>query len=585
MRNMNSTLLQLKDIFRKSLSKSFPNLSEEQISSYLEIIESSQPQFGHYQFNSAMKLAKSVSMSPRNIAETIVKNIDSHLIQKLEIAGPGFVNITLKTEYLASCVYKMMTEKNVGISQPTKPQKIIVEFSSPNTAKELHVGHLRSTIIGDSLAHLFETLGHDVLRLNHIGDWGTPFGMLIAYMQQYHEDVLLDKRPAELNELVSWYKAAKENFDTDEEFKKKAYKALVELQSGNPEAFKVWEKICSISRASYEQIYELLQIKINERGESFYRNELPEVVADLESKGLVQKVDGAKCVFPEGYLNREGLPLPLIVQKSDDGYTYATTDITAMRHRAQTEKADRIIVVTDAGQSLHIAMAHAVAQKAGYIDPQKTRFDHVTFGLVLRGDGKKFKTRSGDTEKLSDLLHTAVDKARDILRERDPNLSADQLEKSAKALGINAVKYADLSCNRSQDYTFSYDRMLRFDGNTAAFLMYSYVRISGIKRRIGKQIDLQAQETSVILEDPAEISLANHLQKFNDVLRDFADSLLPHRLAEYLYQLAEKFNAFFRDCRVEGSEHENSRLILCEVTARVMEIGFSILGISTVDRM
>jgi arginyl-tRNA synthetase len=460
-----------------------------------------------------------------------------------------------------------------------------VEFSSPNIAKELHVGHIRSTIIGDCLARLFEFLDQDVLRLNHLGDWGTQFGMLITYMKDFCPAVLTGETPTDLESLMKWYKASKKRFDEDAHFKNRAQKEVVLLQSGDKESMHAWKLICDVSRKGFQEIYDLMDVRLTERGESFYNPHLKEVVKELEQKGLVTISDGAKCVYLQGFQNREGEPLPMIIQKSDGGYNYDTTDLAAIRHRIYVEKADRMIYVVDVGQSLHFQMVFAAAEKAGWLERAKVQVDHVGFGLVLGEDGKKFKTRSGETEKLIDLLTEAVDKARAILIERLPTINQNELEHLARVLGIGAVKYADLSSLRTKDYTFSYERMLRFEGNTAVFLLYAYVRINGIKRKIGADMDQILSGHIINLQHPSEISLAVHLRRFGEVIEIMARELLPNRLTDYLYELSEKFNVFFRDCRVEGTPEEGSRLVLCELTARVLKQGLEILGLETVERM
>jgi arginyl-tRNA synthetase len=329
----------------------------------------------------------------------------------------------------------------------------------------------------------------------------------------------------------------------------------------------------------------LLDVQITERGESFYNPFLKEIVAEFEEKRLVSISDGAKCVYLEGFKNREGEPLPLMIQKSDGGYNYDTTDLAAIRHRIFVEKADRIIYLTDVGQSLHFQMIFAAAEKIGWLDPKKTEVNHVGFGLVLGADGKKFKTRSGETEKLIDLLVEAVDRARSMVQERLPQGSKEEIEHLARTLGIGAVKYSDLSCHRTKDYTFSYEKMLRFEGNTAVFLLYAYVRINGIKRKTQADIDKVRKEHRIAVQHPSEIILGVHLRRFGEVLEVMARDLLPNRLTDYLYELAEKFNAFFRDCRVEGTPEEGSRLLLCELTAKILKQGLNLLGLQTVDRM
>ncbi len=548
-----------------------------------EVVQSTQEKFGHYQCNNALKLAKVLKKSPRLVAQEILAHFDgSQLIQKAEVVDPGFINFFLDPHFLAKQVEKAVQDPRLSIPLPQHPLRVIVEFSSPNIAKELHVGHLRSTIIGDALARLLEFLGHDVLRLNHIGDWGTQFGMLIAYLKLHQPDVLTGKKEADLPTLMNWYRASKQLFDADPAFKKSAQLEVVRLQGGDEAALEAWEMICDISRRAFKEIYDLLDVKLVERGESFYNPYLPAVVADLEKKGLITLSDGAKCVFLEGFTTREGTPLPMIVQKSDGGYNYDTTDMAAMRHRIEQEGAERIVIVTDAGQSLHFQMIEKVSELAGYLNPAAVQFNHVPFGVVLGADGKKFKTRSGEVEKLIDLITEAVSRAQAIFTERLPDATPQEIEELGTILGVDALKYADLCCHRLKDYTFSYERMLKFEGNTAAFLLYAYVRIEGIKRKANKNINLTA---SITLDDPAEIALALHILRFGDTLDCMARELLPNRLCEYLYDLAEKFHAFFRDCHVVGSPQEESRLLLCEATARTLKQGLEILGLKTLPRM
>lgn len=575
---MNTLLNQLRKLVASSIAKTFP-----QEDAQADIAPCMQEEFGHYQCNSALRLGKSLKQNPRAVAQALIDALeDKTLFQKIEIAGPGFINLTLAPEALSKQLQEQLFDPLLGAAPPPRKEKVIVEFSSPNVAKELHVGHIRSTIIGDCLARLFEFLGYDVLRLNHIGDWGTQFGMLIAYMQERAPQVLQGTENAHLDALMTWYRAAKQQFDQDAEFKKRAQLEVVRLQSGKPDAMHAWKIICDISRKGFQEIYDLLDVKIEERGESYYNPELKSVVEELGQKGLIQISDGAKCLFLEGFQNREGNPMPLMVQKSDGGYNYDTTDLAAIRQRILVEKADRIIYVTDIGQSLHFQLIFAAAEKAGWLRTDKTQVDHVGFGLVLGADGKKFKTRSGDTEKLIDLLTEAIDHAKVLVKERQPEASQTEIDHLAHVLGIGAVKYSDLSSHRTKDYTFSYDRMLRFEGNTAVFLLYAYVRINGIKRKIGAQ---SSSVGAIQVAHPSEIALGIHLRRFGEVLDMMARDLLPNRLTEYLYTLAEKFNAFFRDCRVEGSEEQASRLALCELTARILAQGLQILGLKTVDRM
>ena len=577
--------------FQESIYSTFPELLPlDEITA--ELTQSTQEKFGHYQCNTAMKLARILKQNPRKIAKKIVEEVGkesddkskNNIIGKLEIAGPGFINITLKKEFLEERLETVIKDPRLGIALPENPQRIIVEFSSPNIAKEMHVGHLRSTVIGDSLARLFEFLGEDVVRLNHIGDWGTAFGMLIAYIKKEEKDLSKNNLP-DISELLSWYKLSKKNFDENSEFKKASQLSVVALQAGEQEAMDLWHLICEISRKAYQEIYDLLSISIKERGESFYNPWLLEVVEDLEKKGLIADSDGAKCIFMDGFKGRDDAPLPMIVQKADGGFNYSTTDLASIRYRVREDKAKRLIYVIDSGQSLHLKMAFKAAELAGYANPKEVKIDHVGFGLVLGADGKKFRTRSGETEKLIDLIQTAIKRSEEILKERYPDLDSEERKKRAQALGVGAIKYADLSCNRVGDYTFSYDRMLRFEGNTAAFLMYAYVRVNGIKRKVGTDIVELIKKEKVSLQHPSELALALHLLQFGEALQQAAKELLPNRISDYLYNLAEKFNAFFRDCRVEGDSLQNPRLLLCEAVARVMRQGLTILGVPIVEQM
>ena len=565
----------VREILQRAACKAFPDVDLGK----LEVTLATQEEFGHYQCNSAMRLAKIVKKSPRDIAQAIVDNIECSCFSSVEVAGAGFINVRFSPQYIGSLLDEILIDPRLGVALPSRREKVVVEFSSPNIAKEMHVGHLRSTIIGEALARLFEFLGYEVIRLNHVGDWGTAFGMLIAYMREEIPEALEDNKFT-LQELMSWYRASKTRFDNDEEFKIRSRNAVIELQRGDPYAEKAWQLICHISRESFNEIYDLLDVKIEERGESFYNPILPKIVSDLEDKGLITVSEGAKCVFHEGY------SIPLMVQKSDGGYNYDTTDMAAIMHRIFIEKADRIIVVTDAGQKLHFDLIRKTAEKVGYLDPKKVKFDHVTFGVVLGSDGKKFRTRSGEVERLYDLLQNAIKEANKILREREPDISEERAQYLSRVLGIAAVKYADLSCNRNSDYVFSYARMLRFEGNTALFILYSYVRVNGIKRKIG-EIDVQEliSREKIKLEHSAEVDLGLHILRFGETLQLVERELLPSILTDFLYLLAQKFNIFFRDCRVVGDPLQNSRLLLCELVASVMKKGLNILGIQTVDRL
>lgn len=579
---MISLSAQISSIFSVALANAYPELQDRQ--SYIAIRPSTQENFGHYQCNSAMRLTKILGKPPRIIAETLISYIQNPLILKAEIAGPGFINLTLNPSELEKQLQGMLQDKKLGVEPAHSSERVVVDFSSPNIAKEMHVGHLRSTIIGDCIARILEFLGNNVLRLNHVGDWGTAFGMLIAYLKEEKPSVLNGTEKTDLSHLVQWYRTAKYRFDNDVDFKLASQKEVVSLQKNDPTAIRAWEIICEISRKGFQEIYNLLNVQIIERGESTYNSELNDIVEKLTEKNLITISDGAKCVFLPGFATREGNPLPFIVQKTDGGFNYASTDLAAIRQRANIEKADRIIYVTDAGQNLHFQMLFATAIAAGFVDPQKTKLEHVGFGLVLGSDGKKFKTRSGDTERLIDLLEEAIQHAEKILKDREVDWSESEVRAAAKILGIGAVKYADLSCNRGNDYQFSYEKMLRFDGNTAAFILYAYVRIQSIKRKIGVAMETILDQP-LILKHDSEIALGVHLRQFSETLDLVARNLYPNHLTDYLFQLAQKFNAFFRDCRVEGDAAQNARLLLCELAGRVIHAGLMLLGIHTLNRM
>lgn len=589
-------LKHIKQLTIQAFSKEFPDNNSEFGDSSIDITEATQDKFGHYQCNSAMKMAKPLKLAPRAIAEKVQAALMANpIFEKIEVAGPGFLNLTLKKDFFESEINKLINDKKLGVETPSEIKKIIAEYSQPNTAKEMHVGHLRSTIIGDCIANVLEFIGHKVLRLNHIGDWGTQFGMLIAYIKNNHPEEIGSKESKfDLPDLMKIYRASKQQFDEDNEFKTQARNEVVLLQSGEKQSLETWEKICDISRKGYQEIYDILGIKnLVERGESYYNSELANVIGILEEKGLTTFSEGAKCVYLDGFVNKEGAPLPLMVQKSDGGYNYATTDLAAVHQRSKVEKADWVIYVVDAGQSLHFDMVFKAAEKAEFFNPETTKFEHVPFGLVLREDGKKFKTRSGDTEKLIDLIHTAIDKSAELLKARTTDISETELKKTSEILGVNAIKYADLSTNRTSDYKFSYGKMLQFEGNTAACLTYAYVRIQSIKRKILSD-DIKAANASINellnsnnikLDTPEELSLCLHLLKFAEVIDNFTKDLSPHRIAEYLYKLSEKFHIFFHNCRVEGSDAETSRLLLSECVGRVLAKGFELLGLKPLDKM
>ncbi|NEO87708.1 MAG: arginine--tRNA ligase [Spirulina sp. SIO3F2] len=451
------------------------------------VVPASNPKFGDYQCNAALPLAKPLKRKPRDIAQTLLDNLQiEQWCEEPEIAGPGFINLRLKTEVLARQLTDRLQDERLGVERVKQPQKVIVDFSSPNIAKEMHVGHLRSTIIGDSIARILEFQGHEVLRLNHVGDWGTQFGMLIAYLREAYPEALTTADALDLGDLVALYKKAKQRFDEDAKFKETAREEVVRLQAGADDSRRAWQLLCDQSRREFQTIYDRLDIQLTERGESFYNPLLPGVLETLEAARIVAEDGGAKCVFLDGFTNKEGNPLPLIVQKSDGGYNYATTDLAALQYRIGKDEGDRIVYVTDSGQSNHFTQVFQVARKAGIL-PDEVQVVHVPFGLVQGEDGKKLKTRSGETIKLKDLLDEAVDRFYQNLEKRLEEESRTETEEFkqevATKVGLSAVKYADLSQNRTSNYIFSYDKMLAPQGNTSPYLLYAYARIRSIARK------------------------------------------------------------------------------------------------------
>jgi len=554
------------------------------------LVPTSNPRFGDFQANVAMSLAKPLGKAPRAIAEQILQHLDvTELCEPPQIAGPGFINLKLKTEYLEAQLAAMQMDERLGVAPVKAPQRIIVDFSSPNIAKEMHVGHLRSTIIGDSIARILEFQGHDVLRLNHVGDWGTQFGMLITYLKEVAPAALTTADAIDLGDLVAFYKQAKQRFDEDEQFRETSRLEVVKLQSGDASSRQAWQLLCDQSRREFQTIYNLLDICITERGESFYNPLLADVVKDLKSTGLLVEDDGAQCVFLEGFTNKEGNPLPLIVQKSDGGYNYATTDLAALRYRIQQDHADRLIYVTDAGQSNHFAQVFQVATRAGWL-PDTVQIVHVPFGLVQGEDGKKLKTRSGETVRLKDLLDEAVERSR---RDLEARIAAEErqetpefIEQVAQTVGISAVKYADLSQNRTSNYIFSFDKMLALNGNTAPYMLYAFVRVQGISRK-GNINFTQLDASQILLQEETEFALAKHLLQLDEIIDEVSQDLFPNKLCQYLFELSQKFNQFYDRCPVLQAEepYRTSRLALCNLTARTLKLGLSLLGIGVLERM
>ena len=567
-----------------------------------QLAPASKPEFGDFQANGALPLAKPLGQPPRAIAQAIVAQLASEpafaqLCLEPVIAGPGFINLTLRPERLAAEVGARLADPRLGVpvranqgaGQGGSAGPVIVDFSSPNIAKEMHVGHLRSTIIGDCLARVLEFRGHPVLRLNHVGDWGTQFGMLITHLKQVAPDALEHPDAVDLGDLVAFYRQAKARFDADEDFQATAREEVVKLQGGDPVSLKAWGLLCEQSRREFQQIYDRLDIRLVERGESFYNPYLQKVVDDLSAATLLVTDDGARCVFLEGMSGKDGKPLPLIVQKRDGGFNYASTDLAAIRYRFSQagDGASRVIYVTDAGQASHFAGVFQVARRAGWI-PQGASVEHVPFGLVQGDDGKKLKTRSGDTVRLKDLLDGAVQRAEADLRLRlaEEGRTEDGafIQHVAHTVGLAAVKYADLSTNRITNYQFSFDRMLALTGNTAPYLLYAVVRIAGIARKGG---DLEAAAAHLTFTEAQEWALVRELLKLDAVIAEVEEELLPNRLCSYLFELSQVFNRFYDQVPVLKAEEpaRSSRLALCRLTTGTLKLGLGLLGIPTLERM
>ena len=582
---------------REAMQRAFPEVDARLDP---QLAPASKPEFGDFQANGALPLAKPLKQAPRQIAGAIVEALQADpaftvLCLEPQIAGPGFINLTIRPECLAAEVSARLGDPRLGVpevhSDGATDAAVIVDFSSPNIAKEMHVGHLRSTIIGDSLARVLEFRGHRVLRLNHVGDWGTQFGMLITHLKQVAPETLNTADAVDLGDLVAFYREAKKRFDEDDAFQTTSREEVVKLQGGDPVSLKAWGLLCDQSRREFQAIYDRLDIRLSERGESFYNPYLASVLSGLKEAGLLVTDDGAECVFLQGVNGKDGKPLPVIVRKSDGGFNYATTDLAAIRYRfAQNPDGDgarRVIYVTDAGQANHFAGVFQVAKRANWI-PEEGRLEHVPFGLVQGEDGKKLKTRSGDTVRLRDLLDEAVERAEGDLRRRleEEGRTEDEafIQHVAGTVGLAAVKYADLSQNRITNYQFSFDRMLALQGNTAPYLLYAVVRIAGIARKGG---DLDVSTAQLQFSEPQEWSLVRELLKFDAVIAEVEEELLPNRLCSYLFELSQVFNRFYDQVPVLKAEADSlaSRLSLCRLTADTLKAGLGLLGIATLERM
>lgn len=550
------------------------------------VSRSARPEFGEYQFNGAMALAKQLKQKPRDIAELILEKVNlSDVADKLEVAGPGFINVHLADKWLANQCELALHDPRLGIAKAPQ-QTVVVDYSSPNLAKEMHVGHLRTTIIGDAVVKVLEFLGHKVIRQNHMGDWGTQFGMLLAHLSDKLEEEVAETA---LSDLEVFYREAKVRFDEEDGFADRAREYVVKLQGGDKQCLALWDKFIDISIQHSEEVYEKLNVSLTRddiMGESAYNDDLANVVSDLKEKGIAVEDQGAQVVFIPELADKEGNPAVYIVQKSGGGYLYSTTDLAAMRYRSQKLGADRTLILTDARQALHFRQTEIVGRKAGFMQPGQS-YEHCPFGMMLGSDGKPFKTRSGGTVKLVELLDEAVERAANLIAKRDTDLSQDELATVARKVGIGAVKYADLSKNRTTDYMFSWDSMLSFEGNTAPYLQYAFTRVQSLFRKAG--IGLENLPYDIVLSEKQEHHLAVLLMQFEEVIGTVSRDATPHVLCTYLYDVASAFMSFYEACPIlkPGTDDnvKHSRLALSALVSRTLEQGLTLLGIETLEKM
>ncbi|EOJ5999562.1 arginine--tRNA ligase [Cronobacter sakazakii] len=551
-----------------------------------QVRQSAKAQFGDYQANGVMAIAKKLGMPPRQFAEQALAHLDlTGIAAKTEIAGPGFINIFLDPAFLAKNIEAAVASDRAGVEKVSAPQTIVVDYSAPNVAKEMHVGHVRSTIIGDASVRTLEFLGHKVIRANHVGDWGTQFGMLIAYLEKQQQE---NAGEMALSDLEGFYREAKKHYDEDEAFAERARSYVVKLQGGDEYCREMWRKLVDITMTQNQITYQRLNVTLTRddvMGESLYNPMLPGIVADLKAKGLAVESEGATVVFLDEFKNKEGEPMGVIIQKKDGGYLYTTTDIACAKYRYETLHADRVLYYIDSRQHQHLMQAWTIVHKAGYV-PESVPLEHHMFGMMLGKDGKPFKTRAGGTIKLSELLDEALDRARRLVAGKNPDMPADELEKLANAVGIGAVKYADLSKSRTTDYIFDWDNMLAFEGNTAPYMQYAYTRVLSVFRKAGvKESELTAP---VVIQDDREAQLAARLLQFEETLGVVARDGTPHVMCAYLYDLAGLFSGFYEHCPILTAETDalrQSRLKLALLTAKTLKLGLDTLGIETVERM
>ena len=548
--------------------------------------QSGKVQFGDYQANGIMPAAKKLGLNPREFAQNVLDKADlQDIAEKTEIAGPGFINIFLKNTWLAENINRAVQDPKLGVHNPEK-QTVVVDYSSPNVAKEMHVGHLRSTIIGDAVVRTLEFLGNHVIRANHVGDWGTQFGMLIAYLEKMENEHASEM---ELSDLEAFYRAAKKHYDEDPVFAEKARNYVVKLQSGDEYCRTMWQKLVKITMQQNQHNYDRLNVTLTDKdvmGESLYNPMLPGIVEDLKKQGLAVEDDGALVVYLDEFKNKDGDPMGVIVQKKDGGFLYTTTDIAAAKYRYETLKAHRALVFSDTRQSQHMQQAWLITRKAGYV-PDSFQLEHKNFGMMLGKDGKPFKTRSGDTVKLADLLDEAIERAGVLISQKSTALSEQEKADVIEAVGIGSVKYADLSKNRTTDYVFDWDNMLSFEGNTAPYMQYAYTRIRSIFNR--SQIALsEVEQAQLSITDEKERALAIKFLQFEEAVQVVGKDGTPHVLCAYLYELAGAFSSFYEHCPILNHDDQQvklSRLKLALLTERTLKQGLDLLGIKTVEKM
>jgi len=551
---------------------------------------SNRANFGDYQANGVMGAAKKLKTNPRDLATQVVAQLDlSGIADNIELAGPGFINIHLDKNWLAQQLTSIRDDKNLGVDQPTNPQRVVVDYSAPNLAKEMHVGHLRSTIIGDAVARAIEFKGHTVIRQNHMGDWGTQFGMLLAHLS----DKLAADEVAEtaLADLENFYREAKVRFDNEDGFADRAREYVVKLQSGDQQCGMLWQQFIDISITHSEEIYKKLGVTLTRKdimGESAYNHDLSNVIDELMARNIAKEDQGAKVVFIDEMANKDGEPSVFIVQKSGGGYLYATTDLSACRYRSNELDANRIIIFTDARQALHFKQVEIVARNAGFL-PEAVAYQHCPFGMMMGNDGKPFKTRTGGTIKLAELLDEAVSRASDVIAEKNPDYDAEKLAEIATKVGIGAVKFADLSKNRTSDYIFNWKTMLSFEGATAPYLQYAYSRIQSIFSKVEGDNGATYNTATLQIIEPQEKALALKLLQFEDVINAVVSECTPNLLCNYLYELSSLYMSFYEACPIlkEGitNEVQQSRLLLCQHISKTLKQGLDILGIDVMERM